>query len=72
MKPEQIREWDLPLLKEREREYKEQLQSMRFQASFGQNSQGAAIRAQRKDIARIKTIINEKLAAQAQTAAKKG
>lgn len=69
MRPEEIREWDLLLLREREREFKEQLQMLRFQAGFGQLAKNHEIRAKRKDIARVKTIIKEKLAAQNNPAA---
>ena len=70
MKPAEIREWDLSLLREREREFEEKLQRMRLEAAFGQFRTNHLIRRQRKDIARIKTIIREKQAAQqAQTTA---
>jgi large subunit ribosomal protein L29 len=68
VKPSEIREWDLPLLKEKEIEFKRRLQQLRFQIGFGQLTKNDAIRKQRRDIARIKTIIKEKTDAQARAA----
>ena len=72
MKPAEIREWDLSLLREREREFEEKLQRLRLEAGFGQFKTYDLIRKQRKDIARIKTIIREKQAAAAQAAQTSG
>jgi large subunit ribosomal protein L29 len=72
MKPSEIREFDLAALRDKERELKESLQRLRFQIGFGQLKEHHLIRAHRKDIARIKTIIREKQGGKALKAINKG
>jgi ribosomal protein L29 len=61
VKIEDIRALDMAVLRDKEREAKEELQRLRFQAGFGQLKENDVIRKKRKLIARIKTIIKEKL-----------
>jgi ribosomal protein L29 len=56
----EFRDMDLAGLLEKEKEAELELQGMRFKASFGQTKKGSLIRAKRKEIARMKTVISEK------------
>jgi large subunit ribosomal protein L29 len=47
-------------LRSKERELQEQLFRLRLQKSIGQLDDGLKIRQTRRDIARVKTILNEK------------
>ena len=60
MKPEKVREMSDADLKGKERELQEQLFRLRLQKSIGQLDDGLKIRQTRRDIARVKTILNEK------------
>ena len=60
MKAGQIREMSVDELKGKERELNEQLFRLRIQKSVGQLDNGLKIRATRRDIARLKTILKEK------------
>ncbi len=60
MKPEQIRELGLEELRHKEKELQEQLFRLRFQKSLGQLDNALKLRATRRDIARVKTVLREK------------
>jgi len=60
VKPEKVREMSDADLKGKERELQEQLFRLRLQKSIGQLDDGLKIRQTRRDIARVKTILNEK------------
>ena len=60
MKPEQIREMGLEELRHKEKELQEQLFRLRFQKSLGQLDNALKLRATRRDIARVKTVLKEK------------
>jgi len=55
-----IRNWSDDELKSEEVKASEQLFRIRFQAKLGQNEGIRKLRELRKDIARIKTIVNER------------
>ena len=61
MKPEKIREMSDDDLKAKERELQEQLFRLRLQKAVGQLDDAIKMRATRRDIARVKTILKEKL-----------
>ena len=63
MKPEKVREMSVADLRSKERELQEQLFRLRLQKSIGQLDDGLKIRQTRRDIARVKTILNEKAGA---------
>ena len=60
MKPEQIREMGLEELRHKEKELEEQLFRLRFKKSLGQLDNALKLRATRRDIARVKTVLREK------------
>ncbi len=60
MKAVEIRELATDVLEAKAYELKEELFKLKFQLSLGQFSNTAKIREIRRDIARIKTIINER------------
>jgi len=60
VKAGQIREMSVDELKGKERELNEQLFRLRIQKSVGQLDNALKIRATRRDIARLKTILKEK------------
>ncbi len=60
MKAGQIREMSVDELKGKERELNEQLFRLRIQKSVGQLDNALKIRATRREIARLKTILKEK------------
>ncbi len=60
MKAVEIRELATDVLEAKAHELKEELFKLKFQLSLGQFSNTAKIREIRRDIARIKTIINER------------
>jgi large subunit ribosomal protein L29 len=60
MKPEQIRELSVDDLRGKEKELREQLFKLRFQKSIGQLDNALKLRETRREIARVKTILNEK------------
>ena len=64
MKAEQIREMSADDLSHKERELQEQLFRLRFQRSIGQLDNALKIRATRRDIARVKTVLRETQARQ--------
>ena len=65
MKPQQIRELSVDDLRGKQRELAEQLFRLRLQKSIGQLDNALKIRAVRRDIARVQTILRQKQAATA-------
>ena len=63
MKVAEIRELSVDVLRDREKELDDQLFRLRIQKSMGQLEAPAKVRDVRRDLARIKTILQEKLAA---------
>ena len=72
MRAEKIREMSAEDLKTKARELQEQLFRLRFQKSIGQLDNPLKVRATRRDIARVKTVLKEKSAAAARSLAKEG
>jgi large subunit ribosomal protein L29 len=70
MKPEKIRNLTDVELKHQERELTDQLFRLRFQLQMGQIESLKKIRALRRDIARVKTILHQQELAQAETESK--
>jgi large subunit ribosomal protein L29 len=62
MKPQKIRELGPEELRGREKELQEQLFRLRLQKSVGQLENALKLREVRRDIARVKTVLREKLA----------
>jgi large subunit ribosomal protein L29 len=62
VKPEKVREMSVEDLRSKERELQEQLFRLRLQKSVGQLDNALKVRETRRDIARVKTILNEKQA----------
>lgn len=60
MKASDLREMTDEELKSKEEELRNELFNLRFQAASGQIENPMRIRSVRKEIARIKTILNEK------------
>ena len=65
MRVEEIRELSTDVLRERERELDDQLFRLRIQKSMGQLEAAHKLKALRRDLARIKTVLREKQTAQA-------
>jgi large subunit ribosomal protein L29 len=63
VKADKVREMSADELRARERELQEQLFRLRFQKSIGQLDNALKIRETRRDIARVKTVLRQKLAA---------
>jgi len=61
MKAKELRDMSVEELREKEIELRQELFNLKFQKATGELSNTAALRNTRKDIARIKTIIREKL-----------
>jgi large subunit ribosomal protein L29 len=59
MKASEIRELGLPELKQKVVELKEELFNLRFQHQVGQLENPQRLKATKKDIARLKTVIKE-------------
>ncbi len=59
MKPTEIRELSDEELKNKEQELKDQLFKLRFQHTLGQLENAIKMKHVKRDIARIKTILNE-------------
>ena len=57
---EKLRDQGTPELSERERELAEQVFRLRFQLSTGQAEAVTRLRAARKDLARVKTLLRER------------
>ena len=62
MKARELREKSIEELRNTEQELKEQLFKLRFQAATGQVENPVKIRLVRKDIARLMTVLAERLA----------
>lgn len=60
MKATEIREMEPGELQAKQQELQEQLCRLRFQKSIGQLDNVLKVRATRRDIARVKTILKEK------------
>ncbi|NOY64682.1 MAG: 50S ribosomal protein L29 [Nitrospirae bacterium] len=60
MRPSELREMTIEELREKEKELRKELFNLRFQKATGEIQNPMRIRAVRKDIARILTIITEK------------
>jgi large subunit ribosomal protein L29 len=60
MKPAEIRELSVDELRSRERELDDQLFRLRIQKSMGQLDRPLKLRAVRRDLARVKTILRER------------
>jgi len=60
LKVEKIREWNADELKNKEREYADQLFRLKFQFASGQTDTLPNIRVLRKQLAKVKTIRREK------------
>ena len=63
MKVAEIRELSVDVLRDREKELDDQLFRLRIQKSMGQLEAPAKVRDVRRDLARVKTILQEKQAA---------
>ena len=61
MKPAELRELDVDELRRKQAELKDQLFKLRFQKATGQIQNPAKIRMVRRDIARLETILAERL-----------
>ena len=59
LKAEKIREWNADELKNKEREYADQLFRLKFQFASGQTDTLPNIRVLRKQLAKVKTIRRE-------------
>ena len=62
MKVTELRELSIQELMERETESRKALFNLRFQMGTGQLSNHTALKKAKRDIARIKTVLNEKYA----------
>ena len=62
MKAAELRELSIQELMEREKESRKALFNLRFQMGTGQLSNHTALKKAKRDIARIKTVLNEKYA----------
>ena len=62
MKAEKLREMSADELRGKEKELQEQLFRLRFQKSIGQLDNAMKIRDTRRDIARVKSVLEELLA----------
>ena len=60
MDPKELRELSISELRDKHKEYKEELFNLRFQNAIGQLSNSGRIREVKKTISRILTIITEK------------
>ena len=60
MKAEKVRELSMDELATRERELSEQMFRLRLQRAVGQLDNASKLREIRRDIARVKTIVQEK------------
>jgi large subunit ribosomal protein L29 len=60
MKPSEFRELTIDVLKEKVTGWNEELFNLRFQSKLGQLTNALRFRTLRRDIARAKTIIQEK------------
>lgn len=61
MKAKELRDLSIEELKEKETELRQELFNLRFQKATGELSNTSALKKTRRDIARVKTILKEKL-----------
>jgi large subunit ribosomal protein L29 len=62
MKPAELRELTVDELRQREHELEDQLFRMRMQKALGQLDVPLKVRAARRDLARVKTVLRQKTA----------
>lgn len=60
MEPKELRDLSVDELREKHRQYKEELFNLRFQNAIGQLSNTSRIKEVRRTIARVLTIVQEK------------
>lgn len=60
MEPKELRELSVSELKDKHKQYKEELFNLRFQNAIGQLSNSGRIKEVKKTIARVLTVITEK------------
>lgn len=60
MEPKELRELTIEELREKHRQYKEELFNLRFQNAIGQLSNTSRIKEVRRTIARVLTVLQEK------------
>jgi len=60
MEPKELRELSVAELKDKHKQYKEELFNLRFQNAIGQLNNTGRIREVKKTIARVLTVITEK------------
>ena len=65
MKVAEIRELSVDVLRDREKELDDQLFRLRIQKSMGQLEAAHKLKALRRDLARVRTVLREKETAQA-------
>ena len=65
MKPKELRDLTVDELREKHRQYKEELFNLRFQNAIGQLSNTSRIKEVRHTIARVLTVLQEKETADA-------
>jgi large subunit ribosomal protein L29 len=72
VKAAELRELSIQELLERERDSRKELFNLRFQMATGQLSNHTAVKKAKRDIARIKTVLNEKYTQEDKTGAEDG
>ena len=72
MKPSKIRDQSVQELENERTRLEEQIFKLRFQNAVGQLDNPLKLRMVRRDLARVRTIMNEKLRAQASAPATEG
>ena len=72
MKAAELRELSMQELIEREKDSRKELFNLRFQMATGQLSNHTAVKKAKRDIARIKTVLNEKHTKEGKTGAEDG
>ncbi len=72
MKPSKIRDLSLPELETERGRLEQQIFKLRFQNAVGQLDNPLKLRMVRRDLARVRTILNEKLRAQTSAQAAEG
>ncbi len=70
MKPSKIRDQSVEELRNEEDRLKEEIFKLRFQNAIGQLDNPIKLRIIRKDLARVKTVLNEKSRAEAKSSVK--
>jgi large subunit ribosomal protein L29 len=72
VKAAELRELSIQELIEREKDSRKELFNLRFQMATGQLSNHTAVKKAKRDIARIKTVLNEKYAEKGRAEAEDG